>query len=89
MLALIVPFLISNWRMVGVVVIGAGILAAGLTYRHALIVEGEQKALQKVEDANAQSNAAAAKAAKTVDDCFNAGGTWDRDSGVCSPAAGH
>jgi len=83
----LLPLALANWRILAIGAACAAVVAGGLYYRHELIVQGENEALQKVEDANAQSQATAAKAAKTVDDCFNAGGTWDRDAGVCNPAA--
>lgn len=88
MLALI-PLVISNWRIVFVVGAVCALIGLGLYTRSHLIAEGEQAALQKVESANAQAQDAAARAAQTVDACFNAGGAWDRDAGVCHPAAGH
>lgn len=79
------PFVLSNWRALIVALALAAVVAAGLYERHALIVQGEQDALRKVEKANAQSQTGAARAAKNVDDCFAAGGAWNRDSGECVP----
>jgi hypothetical protein len=82
MIALI-PFVLTYWRTLLLVAFFAAVAAAGLHYRHQLIVEGEQKALQQVEDANAKASTEAQSAAKNVDDCFVAGGTWDRSRGEC------
>ena len=79
----LVPLLLSNWKPILI----AGAVAAGLGWlaweRHELIVQGEQQALEKVKEANDADAAEAAGAAKTVDDCYAVGGTWDRDLGVC------
>jgi hypothetical protein len=78
----------GGWRVGLVAVLVALAASAALYERHVLIVEGEQKAIEQQEKANAEEAKRAAAGAKNVDDCYSAGGTWDRDSGVCTPATG-
>lgn len=82
MLAL-VPFLISNWRLVVTgVALGAGL--AWLAVEHHKVYDaGEAAAIQKVEKNDANNLSAADAAQKLVDDCYAGGGTWNRSNGVC------
>jgi hypothetical protein len=69
------------------IALALALVAFGVYERHKLIVEGEQIAIEKVNKANA---AAAAKAKEGQDDvanCYDAGGTWLRDRGVCDTSA--
>ncbi len=84
----IFEFVLKNWRVFLALTILAA-LAGALGYeriegRH----EGEAAVTQKIENANAEEMRRAQAAAKTVDDCVAAGGDWNRDRGVCDPAAG-
>ena len=86
MLAL-VPLLLSNWKLFLYGGLIAGVVGYALYYRHELIVQGEQRALEQVKDANDAERDHAVAAAKNVDDCYTAGGVWDRDVGVCNHPA--
>jgi len=79
----LLPFLLRNWRGVLTAAALAALIGFGLYYRHQLIVEGEQKALQEIEHANEQEQSAALRAATGVVDCDRAGGDWDRAVGMC------
>lgn len=56
-------------------------------YRHSLIVEGEQKAITKIENANRESERKADEHQTNVDDCYAAGREWDRSRGLCLDAS--
>jgi hypothetical protein len=82
-------FLITNiglpallrYAFYGVIVAGA---AGFLAYEHHKVYdEGYAAAITDIQTANAKSQAEAAKGQKNVEDCFTAGGNWDRDNGVC------
>ena len=79
----IISFVFNNWRLV---LTGAGVAAAlvwlGVEH-HKVYVEGETAAIQKVEKRNAQELSTADAAQKLVDDCYAAGGTWNRSDGLC------
>ena len=80
-----IAFLLSNWRLVA---LAAGVVAllgwAGCE-RLKLIHEGEQRAVQKIEEANHEAEQKADIGAKSTDECFARGGNWDRASGRCLP----
>lgn len=83
-----IPLLLKNWKIVA---IAAGVLLLStwaLVERHRLIVEGEQRELKKIEDANNVAQKRAQDAADTVVACDRAGGDWNRDRGVCEHPAG-
>lgn len=60
-----------------------GLVGFGLYERHKLIVEGEKIAIEKVEKANAAAEAKAKEGQDDVANCYDAGGIWLRDRGVC------
>jgi hypothetical protein len=65
-----------------------GLVSFGLYERHKLIVEGEQIAIEKVEKANAAAQAKAKEGQDDVATCYDSGGTWLRDRGVCDTSSG-
>lgn len=71
------------WRawLVGAVVAGA--LGTVVYFHHEWIAEGYNKAIGAITDANNAEKKKADQGQQTVDDCYNAGGTWDRSNGVC------
>ena len=78
----------SSWRL-----IGAGVAVAALfgwlAYERAhLISIGEQKAAQKIEEANDAAKRKADAGSDLVEGCFATGGVWDRSRGVCGPGPG-
>jgi len=76
-------FLLSNWKLVGVVA-GSVLLASWLgCERMKLIHEGAQQERQKIEEANHAAEQKADTGARTVDECYAAGGSWNRHRGVC------
>ena len=79
-------FALKNWRATLALLALIALIGAGVAYRRELLATGGQAALKKVEDANAQSESLAAKAAQTVEACDAARGAWDRDAGKCVPA---
>ena len=72
-------------KTIGLLILGA--LAGGLGWlaweRHELIMQGEAQERQQMEQANDKEMARAVAAARNVDECFTARGTWDRDRGLC------
>jgi hypothetical protein len=65
------------------IVVLLGLVGFGLYERHKLILEGEQIANERVEKANAAAQAKAKEGQDDVANCYDAGGTWLRDRGVC------
>ena len=65
----------------------AGVLTLAAVYHwratNAAYEAGKDAATQTIIDANQKAKDKADAAIKTVDDCFNAGGTWNRARGVC------
>lgn len=75
--------LIKYWR-VGLIAAGLlGLSGWALWERHALLEEGRQRELTKIEDANHAAEHKADQGSNAVDDCFGAGGAWNRDDGMC------
>lgn len=85
---LTLDFALKNWRALAVAVGVIALIAFGSYERLKGYSAGKTAAVEKIEKANELENARATSAAKTVDDCFAAGGDWDRAAGVCKPAAG-
>lgn len=71
------------WIILGAIVFLAG---TGLYVYKAIETSGEQKALQRVEDANRHAEEKFDAGKADVDACFNSGGNWDRFERVCKPA---
>jgi hypothetical protein len=65
----------------------AGVLAAAGLYHwratSAAYEAGKATATQTITDANQQAKDKADAGIQNVDDCFNAGGAWNRARGVC------
>ena len=80
--------LLKNWRLVAYAAAAAAVLGWLAYEDHRVFTEGQNSALQKVEQANAKSQRTADRAAKSVDDCYAGGGDWDRSLGVCHHTAG-
>jgi hypothetical protein len=80
----LISFVFGNWKSV---LIG-GAIAAGLGWlayeHHKILAEGAAQERQQIERANDEEMSRAVAAAKSVDACFAAGGTWDRDHGSCN-----
>jgi hypothetical protein len=75
------PTALIRWAFYGVIVAGA---TGFLAYEHHKVYdEGYAAAISDVRAANAKSNAEASKGQSNVEACYIAGGTWDRDNGVC------
>ena len=81
----VLGFALSNWRGALYAAAVASLVGWGLYYRHELILKGEAEAVEQVRQANELEAEKAARAAKTVDDCYAADprNVWDRDLGVC------
>ena len=58
-----------------------------LTVRSHWINLGRSEAVADITAANQKANDNAGKGIKDVTACYDAGGTWNRDRGVCDPAA--
>jgi hypothetical protein len=65
----------------------AGVLAAAGLYHwratNAAYEAGKATATQTIRDANQKAKDKADEGIQNVDDCFNAGGDWNRARGVC------
>lgn len=81
----LLPLLISNWRIVAVVAGGLALAGWLGCERIKLLNEGAQRERAKIEDANDAAKQRADDGAKTVEDCYLRGGSWDRPSGRCLP----
>ena len=71
---------LTAWLVAGVLV------AAGLYHWRATSAAyeaGKATATQTITDANQKAKDKADAAIQNVDDCFSAGGTWNRARGVC------
>jgi hypothetical protein len=69
------------------IVVLIGLVGFGLYERHKLIVEGEQIANERVEKANAAAQAKAKEGQNDVASCYDSGGAWLRDRGVCDTSS--
>ena len=81
-------FVLKNWRLLACAGAAIAIIGWGAYERHEFLVEGADKALQKVEQANESERNRADAAADEVALCSRSGGTWDRDRGLCDRPAG-
>ena len=73
------------WQVWAIVLFLLILAGAFLYERHAGYKEGAAQVEQTIEDANHASENKADQGAKTVDDCYARGGTWDRINGLCVP----
>jgi hypothetical protein len=82
----------SGARLLGIspiqILIYAGVVLGGLgafaAYRHSLINQGWDNALEAVKKQDTTAKQAASQAQKTVDDCYDHGGTWSVITGSCT-----
>lgn len=74
-----------KWIIYGVIALA--IVAGALYYRGVLIQKGHDQAIQEINDANNQEKKQADQGQYTVDQCYAAGGDWNRDNGVCDHPA--
>jgi uncharacterized protein (UPF0333 family) len=79
---------LDHWRLSLLVLFIAALVGGGVYIRVTSYHQGEAAAVQTVKDANDVAQQRAQAAAQSVDDCYAAGGNWDRDRGVCLPDAG-
>ena len=80
---------LANWRLVGIGLAVAALLG-WLAYERAHYISiGEQRATQKIEEANDAAKRKADAGSDLVEGCFATGGVWSRSRGVCEhPATG-
>jgi hypothetical protein len=76
-------FALKYWRVWLVLAALAALSGWAVRERFKLLSEGRQQELTKIEDANNVSRKEADKGSETVEQCFDDGGAWDRDNGVC------
>jgi hypothetical protein len=74
------------WRFAlyaGVVMAALGAFAA---YRQSLVNDGWDRALEAVKVQDGTAKEAASKAQRTVDECYDANGSWSVITGTCTEA---
>ena len=78
------PIILWFLGPIGRYVLIAAVVAGGFTYvRQHYINLGYKKALTAISAQDQKAKGHADQVHKTVSDCFDAGGDWDVDSGVC------
>ena len=82
-----IDMLVKHWRAVAIIGSALALLAFGAHERLKGYEQGKTSAITKIEKANDEEMRRATSAAKTVDDCYSASGDWDRQLGLCKPAA--
>ena len=82
-----IDLLIKHWRAAAIVGGVLALLGFGAHERLKGYQQGKTSAITKIEKANDEEMRRATSAAKTVDDCYSAGGDWDRELGLCKPPA--
>jgi uncharacterized protein (UPF0333 family) len=83
MLAFLGLIPLKDWLYIGIVVVALGSVAY---FHHSWYNQGYQAAIADINAANAKANENASKGQTSVDDCFNSGGSWDRNNGLCVAA---
>ncbi len=85
-----IPFALLRTVPLSAWLVAGGIVTAGLYHWHATRTAyeaGKAAATQTINDANQKAKDKADAGIKNVDDCFAAGGAWDRARGVCVSAS--
>ena len=82
-----IDMLVKHWRAVAIIGCCLALIGIGAYERVKGYEQGKTSAITKIEKANDEEMRRATSAAKTVDDCYSAGGDWDRQLGLCKPAA--
>jgi hypothetical protein len=75
---------ISPLRLMIYAGIAFAVITAGAAYRQSLINTGWDRALEGVKAQDTTAKVAASKVQRTVDDCYNANGTWSVITGSCT-----
>ena len=83
-----IKWALDNWRLVLILLAIVAVLAFGGYERVKGYSAGNTAAITKITKANQEEARRAQAAAKNVDDCYAAGGSWDRARGLCDDAAG-
>jgi hypothetical protein len=78
---------ISPLRLLIYAGIAVAVITAGVSIRNHYVNVGWDKALEAVKKQDATAAEAASQAQRTVDDCYNANGTWSVITGSCTLGA--
>jgi hypothetical protein len=75
---------ISPLRLLIYAGIAVAVITAGVSIRNHYVNVGWDKALEAVKAQDTTAKVAASNAQRTVDDCYNANGTWSVITGSCT-----
>jgi hypothetical protein len=75
---------ISPLRLLVYAGIAFAVITAGVTIRNHYVNVGWDTALEAVKKQDTTAKAAASQVQRTVDDCYNANGTWSVITGSCT-----
>lgn len=77
-------FALTFWKPIAGGLALLAFLSAFAVYRQSLLNDGWDRALEAVKTQDTTAKAAASKAQRTVDECYDQGGVWSTISGSCT-----